>query len=109
MRFTVKAKLASAFGAIIILSAITGGVAYMNMGDLAATSRTLVGRGERLDKAAQLQAAVLYEVRAQKNMILASEDADIASQADKTKKFAGDAMRNCARRSTRPRTSMATS
>jgi methyl-accepting chemotaxis protein len=93
MRFTVKAKLASAFGAIIVLSAITGGVAYMNLGDLAATSRTLVGRGERLDKAAQLQAAVLYEVRAQKNMMLASDDADIASHADNVLKFRADATR----------------
>ena len=39
MRFTVKAKLASAFGAIIILSAITGGVAYVKLNDLAASSR----------------------------------------------------------------------
>ena len=28
MRFTIKAKLASAFGAIIVLSMVTGGVAY---------------------------------------------------------------------------------
>ena len=82
MRFTVKAKLASAFGAIIILSVVTGGVAYMNLTELAATSRTLVSRGERLDKAAQLQAAVLDEVRAEKDMILSKEDADIISHAD---------------------------
>ena len=44
MRVTVKAKLASAFGAIIVLSAITGGVAYVNLGDARATSRALVGR-----------------------------------------------------------------
>ena len=31
MRFTVKAKLASAFGAIIVLSMITGGVAYFKL------------------------------------------------------------------------------
>ena len=91
MRFTVKAKLASAFGAIIILSAITGAVAYINLSELAATSRTLVGRGERLDKAAQLQAAILNEANAQKNMILASSDAEITHQADEIKKLAGEA------------------
>ena len=91
MRFTVKAKLASAFGAIIILSAVTGGVAYMNLSELAATSRTLVSRGERLDKAAQLQAAVLDEVRAQKDMILSKEDADVNSHADGVKKFRAEA------------------
>ena len=91
MRFTVKTKLANAFGAIIILSAVTGGVAYMNLTELAATSRTLVSRGERLDKAAQLQAAVLDEVRAQKDMILSKEDADIISHADGVKKFRDEA------------------
>ena len=91
MRFTVKAKLTSAFGAIIILSAITSSVAYVKLSELAATSRTLVGRGERLDKAAQLQATVLYEVRAQKNMILSSDDADIARHTDEIKKLADEA------------------
>ena len=42
MRFTVKAKLASAFGAVIILSMITGGVAYVKLNQLAATSADLV-------------------------------------------------------------------
>ena len=31
MRFTVKAKLAGAFGAVIILSMITGGLAYVKL------------------------------------------------------------------------------
>jgi len=91
MRFTVKAKLASAFGAIIVLSAITGGVAYLSMSNLAATSHTLVGRGERLDKAAQLQATVLNEANAQKDMILSTNDAEIGRYADELKKFAADA------------------
>jgi methyl-accepting chemotaxis protein len=93
MRFSVKAKLASAFGAIIILSAITCGVAYVSLGELATTSRNLVSRADRMDKAAQLQAAVLYEVRAQKNMILSSSDADISRHADSIKKFSADAAR----------------
>ena len=34
MRFTIKSKLACAFGAIIVLSMFTGGVACMKLGQL---------------------------------------------------------------------------
>ena len=91
MRFTIKSKLARAFGAIIILSAITGGVAYVNLSDLAATSRELVNRADRIDKAGELQALVLYEVRAEKNVVLANEDAEITRLTDEIKKPAGEA------------------
>ena len=57
MRLTVKAKLAGAFGAVIILSMITGGVAYVKLNQLAATSADLVARAGRGDKAAEIQAA----------------------------------------------------
>ena len=78
MRFSVKAKLASAFGAVIILSVVTGGVAYVKLNQLAATSADLVARADRLDKANNIQNAVLYQVRAEQNVIIASTDADIA-------------------------------
>jgi methyl-accepting chemotaxis protein len=86
MRLTVKAKLASAFGAVIILSMITGGVAYTKLSQLAATSAALVDKAARIDQASELQDAILYQVRAEKNIILASTDAQIASFADEIKK-----------------------
>jgi methyl-accepting chemotaxis protein len=93
MRFTVKAKLASAFGVVIILSIFTGGLAYVKLNQLAATSADLVARAGRGAKAAEVQAAVLNEVRAQKNLILAPSDADIAEYAAEIKKQRANALR----------------
>lgn len=75
MRFTVKAKLASAFGVVIVLSMIAGGVAYLKLNDMVATAEHLSARAGRLAKVAELQESVLLQVRAEKNAILAS-DAD---------------------------------
>ena len=86
MRFTVKAKLASAFGAIIILSAATGGLAYMKLGELAATSQDLVSRAETVANANGTKMGLLLEARAQNNAILAKTDAGIAQYIDEAKK-----------------------
>ena len=93
MRFTVKAKLAGAFGAVIILSMVTGGVAYVKLNQLAATSADLVVRAGRGDKAAEIQTYILYQVRAEKNLIIASNDADIAKYAAEIKKQRENALR----------------
>ena len=90
MRFTVKTKLAGAFGAVIILTVVTGGVAYTKLNQLAATSADLVVRAGRGDKAAEIQASILSQVRAEKNLIIASNDADIAQYAADIKKSARD-------------------
>jgi methyl-accepting chemotaxis protein len=73
MRFTVKAKLACAFGAIIVLSAVSGAVAYMKLNDMVATTDSLVARAGRMEKAAELEKGVLFQVRAEKNAILVPE------------------------------------
>ncbi|QQN65712.1 MCP four helix bundle domain-containing protein [Bradyrhizobium diazoefficiens] len=73
MRFTVKAKLASAFGVVILLSTIAGGVAYLKLNDMVETAEHLSARAGRLAKVAELQESVLLQVRAEKNAILASE------------------------------------
>jgi methyl-accepting chemotaxis protein len=86
MRLTVKAKLAGAFGAVIILTMVTGGLAYVKLNQLAATSADLVARAGRGDKAAEIEAAILNEVRAQKNLIIASNDAEIGEYAAEIKK-----------------------
>jgi methyl-accepting chemotaxis protein len=93
MRFSVKAKLAGAFGAVIILSLITGGVAYIKLNQLAATSADLVARAGRGDKAAEIQTSLLYQARAEKDLIIASSDADIAKYAAEIKNQRENALR----------------
>ncbi|MEY9182595.1 methyl-accepting chemotaxis protein [Bradyrhizobium sp. USDA 326] len=73
MRVTVKAKLATAFGVVILLSMIAGGVAYLKLNDMVATAEHLSARAGRLAKVGELQEAVLLQVRAEKNTILAAE------------------------------------
>jgi len=87
MRFTVKAKLASAFGAVIVLSMITGGVAYVKMSQLADASAGLVGRAARMDKAGELQNIVLSQARAEKNVILAVTDAEMTGFINDIKNY----------------------
>jgi len=55
MRFTVKAKLASAFGVVILLSMVAGGVAYLKLNDMAGTTEHLTARAGRLAKVADLR------------------------------------------------------
>jgi methyl-accepting chemotaxis protein len=72
MRFTVKAKLACAFGVVIVLSAVAGGVGYMRLSDTIATSEAIVQRAGRMDKASELEKDILLQVRAEKNALLVS-------------------------------------
>ncbi|MDI3566455.1 methyl-accepting chemotaxis protein [Bradyrhizobium sp. Arg816] len=76
MRFTVKAKLASAFGVVILLSMIAGAVGYMKLADMVGTTELLVSRAGRMEKAAELKEGILFLVRAEKNSILAANDAE---------------------------------
>src|ERR1700722_18125214 len=76
MRLTVKAKLAGAFGIVIILSMIAGGVGYMKLSDMVATAENLAARASRMEEAAELEKGVLRQVRAEKNMIISASDAD---------------------------------
>jgi methyl-accepting chemotaxis protein len=93
MRFTIKAKLASAFGAIIVLSAITGTLAYFKLSEAVDTSADLVHRAERIDKAGELQNNILYQMRAERDIILASTDAEMQKHVDDIKKYRKDAAR----------------
>ncbi len=76
MRFTVKAKLASAFGVVILLSMIAGAVGYIKLSDMVSTTELLVSRAARMEKAAELKEGVLFLVRSEKNSILAASDAE---------------------------------
>ena len=73
MRLTVKAKLAGAFGLVILLSMVAGAVGYMKLGDMVDTAESLVSRAGRMEKAAELEKGILLQVRAEKNSIIASE------------------------------------
>jgi methyl-accepting chemotaxis protein len=74
MRFTVKAKLASAFGLIIVLSMVAGGIAYLKLTDMISGSEALISRANRMQMGAQIEINLLSQVRAEKNAIIAAEN-----------------------------------
>jgi methyl-accepting chemotaxis protein len=74
MRFTVKAKLASAFGAVIILSMITGAIAYVKLSTLDESQERVVAQAGRLKKAADLMDAIQAQQRSETRMIHAASD-----------------------------------
>src|SRR6202012_6178301 len=76
MRFSFKAKLASAFGIIILLSMVTGGMAYLKLTNMITTSEELVSRAGRMEKAAELEKSILLQVRAEKNIMVSTSDAE---------------------------------
>ncbi|MFT0877836.1 methyl-accepting chemotaxis protein [Rhodopseudomonas sp. G2_2311] len=77
MRLTVKLKLASAFGVVILLSAIAGALAYSKLSEMAATTTVLSAAAERMDKASHLKELLLQQVRAEKNAILSSAESEV--------------------------------
>ncbi|WP_298241403.1 methyl-accepting chemotaxis protein [uncultured Bradyrhizobium sp.] len=94
MRFTVKAKLASAFGAVIVLFMVAGAVSYMKLSDMAATAESMVLRAKRMEKAAEVEKIIYQQLRAEKNAILgtpaeadefAANAAKLRDEATKTK------------------------
>jgi methyl-accepting chemotaxis protein len=84
MRLTVKSKLAGAFGIVIILSMVAGGVAYLKLSDMIATAENLVASAARMAKAAEFEKGVLLQVRAEKNMIASTSDAEVEKFAAET-------------------------
>ncbi|WP_038952934.1 methyl-accepting chemotaxis protein [Bradyrhizobium japonicum] len=93
MRFTVKAKLAIAFGVILLLSMAAGGLAYVKLTEMIDTADSLVSRAGRMDRAAEIEKGILLQVRAEKNLILAPEGeadrfiAEIAKQRETLSKL----------------------
>jgi methyl-accepting chemotaxis protein len=76
MRFTIKIKLAGAFGAVILLSTVTGAIGYMKLTDMGVEADGLISRAERIEKAAELRSAVLMQNRAEKNVLLSNSQAE---------------------------------
>ena len=77
MRFSVKAKLACAFGVIIILSAVAGTMAYTKLSDMMASMSDLVSRAGRIEMAGELQKQLLLQNRAEKALLSAENDAEV--------------------------------
>ena len=85
MRFTIKLKLALAFGLVIALSIVLGGVAYEKLSVLNDTLDGIAnGTARRSLEASEFKTTLLEDVRAEKNMIIATEPetaAKFAAQA----------------------------
>jgi len=84
MRLTVKSKLAAAFGIVIILSMVAGGMAYLKLSDMIATAENLVASADRMEKAGEIEKGILLQIRAEKNMMLAATDAQLEQYAAET-------------------------
>ncbi|MFY7960302.1 MAG: HAMP domain-containing protein, partial [Elsteraceae bacterium] len=69
---TIKAKLASAFGVIIILSMITGGMSYFRLSEMADAQTALIRQSERIEKIHEQFEAILSTIRFEKNAILST-------------------------------------
>src|SRR6201992_53540 len=87
MRFTIKAKLAGAFGAVIVLSAITAGIGYMKLSEMATATGSLVSAAGRMDNGSRLKEDVLLQIRAEKNLLTALSDSDAAQYEAEISKF----------------------
>ena len=81
MRFTVKAKLTCAFGAVTILSMIVGGVAYTKLTSLDLAQQVLVDLGLRVQRTGDFVNFLQGQRRAELNMILAVTEKDTAEYA----------------------------
>jgi methyl-accepting chemotaxis protein len=76
MRFTVKAKLASAFGAVIVLSMVTGAIAYSKLSSLSEAEERTVAQASRLKMAGDIMDLIQREERSESRMISAVTDKD---------------------------------
>jgi methyl-accepting chemotaxis protein len=80
MRFTVKAKLASAFGAVIALSIVTGAIAYSKLTSLDVSQQRLIHQADRMKKAAGLMNSIQGQLRSESRMILATSEKEATDQ-----------------------------
>ncbi|MBB3964814.1 methyl-accepting chemotaxis protein [Rhizobium metallidurans] len=83
MRFTIKSKLAIAFGLMIVLLLATAGYGIYSLSNLnTAISDVIAGPAKRLEQAQNLGNFQLRIVRAQMNMATATTPEDVAKYID---------------------------
>src|SRR4051794_30530783 len=75
MRFSIKAKLAVTFGAVLLISAVVGLLAIRDMATLNTAITNLIdGPTERAQLGLQLETAFGHLARAEKDLILSDND-----------------------------------
>ncbi|PTM39665.1 methyl-accepting chemotaxis protein [Bosea sp. 124] len=82
MRFTIKAKLAAAFGVVIVLSTVAGGLSYQQLSNMTETQSTLIRWTNRLDLIGDVRTFFNRSIRAEKNAVMASSDKEIATHVE---------------------------
>ncbi|WJH41741.1 methyl-accepting chemotaxis protein [Aliirhizobium terrae] len=96
MRFTIKLKLALAFGLIILMLVGTAGYAMLSLGNLNDNLEgVLEGPAARLEMAQELDIQQLQQIRQQKNLLNAdssSEAQAYITAADEARKYFDDTM-----------------
>jgi methyl-accepting chemotaxis protein len=76
MRLTVKAKLAGAFGTVIVLSMITGAIAYNKLSALSDAEERTVAQAMRLKMAGDVMDGIQGQQRSESRMIYATNEKD---------------------------------
>jgi methyl-accepting chemotaxis protein len=76
MRLTVKTKLASAFGVVIVLSMISGAISYGKLSSLSDAEERTVAQALRLKMAADVKDGIQGQQRSESRMIGAVTDKD---------------------------------
>ena len=76
MRFSIKAKLAGAFGTVIILSMVTGAIAYNKLSALSGAEERTVAQALRLKMAADVMDGIQGQQRSESRMIYATNEKD---------------------------------
>jgi methyl-accepting chemotaxis protein len=93
MRFTIKAKLGAAFGIVLLLSIASGVIAAMKLSALNDTLDGIAnGTAKRSLEAAEVKATLLQDLRAEKNMVLATTDEQIQDFESQMLKRRADAL-----------------
>ena len=88
MRFTIKLKLAIAFGLMITMSAAMSGLAIVKLSSLnSAISMIVDGPAANLRNSGDLSAAVLNAVRMEKNAIISNDAQQIAGFVEQVKTY----------------------
>jgi methyl-accepting chemotaxis protein len=74
MRFTIKAKLTCAFGAVLLLSMAIGAIAYYRLSTLDDSQQRVVAQAVRLKQASDLMNGIQGQVRAELRMVHATSE-----------------------------------
>ncbi len=78
MRLTIKTKIIAAFSTVVLLSAVTAGIALNGLGELNQKIEELVElSAQRVSVARQIPKQIFLIQREEKNFLLSSEDADM--------------------------------